>query len=112
LTAAPSYSAPPTNRDAAIQFFATAVGTECSQEVVEQLGLSKEQCDQRYIESVEKCKTIAATDLPALLSQKELGRAMLRFSLCRGMVIQGAQFDLTAWEPTISQILDEAHEDE
>ena len=112
LVAAPSYSEAPTNRDAAIQFFADSVGNECTQEVVDQLGLSKKQCDQRHMESVEQCKAIAATDLPALLSQMELGRAMLRFSLCSGMVIQGEKFDLTAWEPTITQILDRAHEDE
>ena len=79
---------------------------------MQQLGLSKEQCDQRHRESVEQCKAVAATGLPALLSQVELGRAMLRFSLCRGVVIQGEQFDLTAWEPTITEMLDKAHEDD
>ena len=112
LVATPSYSEESTNRDAAIQFFADSVGNECTQEVVDQLGLSKEQCDQRHMESVEQCKAIAATDLPAMLSQNEIGRAMLRFSLCRGMVIQGEKFSLTEWEPTITQMLDRAHEDE
>ena len=112
LAAALSYGDVPTNRDAAIQFFAESVGTECTQEVVEQLDLSKAQCDQRHMDSIEKCKAIAATNLPAVLSQEELGRAMLRFSLCRGMVIQGNEFDLTAWEPTITQMLQKAHEEE
>ena len=112
LVAAPSNGEAPTNRDAAIQFIAESVGTECTQEVVEQVGLSKQQCDQRHRESVQQCKAIAATDLPALLSQEELGRAMLRFSLCRGTVIQGEEFDLTAWEPTITQMLDKARENE
>lgn len=112
LVAAPSYGESPTNRDAAIQFFAESVGTECEQEVVERLGLSKKQCDLRHRESVEQCKAIAATDLPTLLSQEELGRAMLRFTLCRGVVIQGKKFDLAAWEPTITRLNDKSYEDE
>lgn len=64
------------------------------------------------MQSVEQCKVIAATNLPALLSQEELGRALLRFSLCRGMVIQSKQFDLTAWEPAITQMLEKARESE
>lgn len=112
LITAPSHSEGPTNRDAAIQFFVDSVGTECTQEDVDRLGLSKEQCDQRHRESVEQCKEVAVTDLPSLLSQVELGRAMLRFSLCRGMVIQGQQFDLVAWEPTITEMLEKAHENE
>lgn len=111
LIAARSYCEEPTNRDAAIQFLADSVGTECTREDVDRLGLS-EQCDQRNRESVLQCKAVATTGLPPLLSQKEWGRAMLRFSLCRGMVIQGDQFDLTAREPTITQLLDKAHEEE
>ena len=110
--AATGYSEESTNRDAAIQFLADSVGTECTQEVVEKLGLPKEQCDQRHTDSVAQCKDIAATDLPTLLSQGELGRAMLRFSLCRGMVIQGKEFDLTAWAPTITRMLAKAGEGE
>jgi len=64
------------------------------------------------MDSVAQCGTIAATNLPAQLSQEDLGRMMLRFSLCRGIVIQGEKFDLTAWEPTITQMLAKAHEDE
>jgi hypothetical protein len=112
LAAALSHGDAPTNRDAAVQFFADSVGTECTQEVVERLALTKEQCDQRHMDSVAQCRTIAATNLPAQLSQEDLGRMMLRFSLCRGVVIQGEKFDLTAWEPTITQMLAEAHEDE
>ena len=110
LVATPSYGEAPTNRDAAIWFFGDSVGTECTQEVVEKLGLSTEKCNQRHIESVEQCKVIAATDLPSKLSQVELGRAMLRFSLCHGMLIQGESFDLTVWEPTITAMLDRAHD--
>ena len=47
-----------------------------------------------------------------MLSQVELGRAMLRFSLCRGVLMQGATFDLKVWEPTITKMLEEAHQSE
>ena len=95
-----------------IQAYAEGVGTECTQEAVEQLELSKAQCDQRHMDSVEQCKAIAATNLPRLLSREEMVRAMLRFVLCRGMVMQGNDFDLTAWEPTITQMLEKSHEEE
>ena len=112
LVATPSYGDEGTNRDAAIRFFADSVGEECAKEDIERFGLSKEQCDQRHRESVEQCKVIAATDLPELLTQEELGRAMLRFLLCRGVVIQGASFDLAAWEPTITELNNKGREDE
>ena len=112
LLITPSFADEPTNRDAAIQFFAESVGTECEQETIDTLGISKEQCDQRHVESVNRCKLIAGTDLPPKLSQVELGRAMLRFSFCRAMLIQGESFDLKAWEPTITELLQRAHEDD
>ena len=102
----------PTNRDSAIQYLADLVGAECKQEDIDKLKISKEQCDQRLRDSVVRCKSIAATDLPAMLSQVELGRAMLRFSLCRGVLMQGATFDLKVWEPTITKMLEEAHQSE
>lgn len=107
LSAAHSQGDEGTDRDAAIRFFADSVGTECDQELIDQLGISKEQCDRRHMESVKRCKEVAATGLPALLSQKELGRAMLRFSLCRGVVIHGGEFELVTWDPTITRMLDE-----
>jgi len=112
LLTAPLYGEEQTNRDAAIQFYADSVGTECNQEDIDKLGLSKEQCDQRHLDSIERCKVIAATDLPLELSQVDLGRAMLRFSLCHGMLIQGQSFDLAAWDPTITEMLNKAHEND
>lgn len=112
LPATPSNGEEPTNRDAAIQFFADSAGSECRQEDIDELQISRELCDQRLRDSIDRCKAIAATDLPALLSQVELGRAMLRFSLCRGMLMQGATFDLKLWEPTITKMLKEAHQNE
>ncbi len=110
MLCATSYAEEPTNRDAAIRFFAESVGAECSEEDIVQLGLPKEQCDQRHLDSIEQCKVIAATGLPSELSQVELGLAMLRFSLCRGMLIKGQSFDLTAWDPTMTEMLQKAHE--
>ena len=110
ILCATSYAEEPTNRDAAIQFFAESVGVECTKEDIDLLGLPKEKCDQRHLDSIKQCKVIAATDLPSKLSQVELGRAMLRFSLCHGMLIQGESFDLTVWEPTITAMLDRAHD--
>jgi hypothetical protein len=110
LLGARSYGEEPTNREAAIQAFAQSVGVECAREDIERLGLSKEQCDQRHLDSIEQCKGIAATGLPEELSQVNIGRAMLRFSLCRGMLMQGKSFDLEAWEPTITEMLNKAHE--
>lgn len=107
-----SYGEEPTNRDPAIQFFAESVGGECTEEVIDKLGLPKDQCDQRHMESLEQCKIIAATDLPPKLSQVELGRAMLRFSFCRGMLMQGESFDLVAWDLTITEMLNRAHQDD
>ena len=105
-----SYGEETTNRDAAIQLIAEAVRVECTGEDIDQLGLPEEECNQRYLDSTEKCKVIAATGLPTELSQVELGRVMLRFSLCRGVLMQGASFDLTIWEPTITEMLNKAHE--
>ena len=106
------YGQSPTNRDAAIEHLASTLVPQCAQSDLERLGISKEQCDQLHAVSIAQCKAVATTDLPTQLSQRELGRAMLRFSFCRGMVMQGKDFDLAVWEPTITQLLDEAHEEE
>jgi len=112
LAAAPSHGDALTNRDATIQAYGEGVGTECTQEDIEKLKLPKAQCDQRHMDSIEQCKAIAATNLPTLLSREEMVRAMLRFVLCLGMVKQGNEFDLTAWEPTITHMLEKEHEEE
>jgi hypothetical protein len=112
LLGAKSYADGQTNRDGAIQFFADAVGTTCTAEDVEEYGLSQEKCNQRHLNSVEQCKEIAATGLPQRLSSENLRRVMLRFSLCRGMLLQGKSFELEEWRPVITSILDKASDDD
>lgn len=105
-----SHGGEQTDRDEAIRFLVEAVGIECTDEHVDQLNLPKDQCDERFRYSINYCEPVAVSNLPSKLSSADLNRLMLRFSLCRGMLLQGQSFDLEKWEPTITQLVRNSRE--
>lgn len=93
---------------AMIKFIADSVGDECTSVQIRQLGITKSQCDIRHANAVSRCSEITLDDSPGWLDSRGRLRASLVFSLCRGVVMQEASFEIDKWEPTIKMLLDQA----
>ena len=93
---------------AVIKFIVESVGDECSVEQFRQLGITKSQCDIRHGNAVSVCSDITLADSQERLDRRGRLRATLVFSLCRGVVLQDASFEIAIWESTITRLLEQA----
>lgn len=93
---------------AVIKFIVESVGDECTDKQIQQLGITKSQCDIRHGNAVSVCSDITLDDAQEQLDRSGRLRATLVFSLCRGVVLQGMPFEIAIWESTITKLLDQA----
>lgn len=95
-------------KHAIVEFIVESVGNECTSAQIQQLGISKSQCDIRHAKAVAVCSDVTLGDSSEQLDRRGRLRATLVFSLCRGVLLQDAPFEIDRWEPTIEKLLEQA----
>lgn len=90
-----------------IRYIVESVGEGCTGGRSRQLGITKSQCDVRHLSAVAICSEITLDNSPEQLDYRGRLKVTLVFSLCRGVIMQEAPFEIDKWESTITMLLDQ-----